>query len=169
MKTMTKVSLKESIDSLEKEAVIAWDAEKYPPHLFPLYLFLLFKKKYCKASDVRCVHVDSFDFDDAICKCVTYPISPEYSVWIHIRKVWETALTFQFLIGTYDFVPIIMKGEQLAEIDLFIHTFEDAETTTEICKTCSISFHENNYAVLFPAKSIAVEIEEEFTKAKIEI
>lgn len=145
---------------------IAWDFEK-DPHLFPLHLFQHFQKKYCRASDTLGIRMDFFNFDCALCKCTINPLVPKtYSMWLQIRRVWETAMSFGITIGKdEDFNPFLRQDSEQLMVGLYAHVF-DGNSEIEI-KPFSLIRNNSSSAVLLAQNTLMNEILEEFSKTSL--
>jgi hypothetical protein len=161
--TTTALSIKDDIDRLIRKGSIVWDFES-SPHLFPVFLFLLFKEKYCVGAIVKGLEMEFPDFNYAFCRCTVTGLPEEYSLWIQIGKIWETATTFTCFIGRKDFVPFKSKEKESSTISFRVHTY-DGDAGTEISACCHL--RGCDFAVLRKAQEISDEIEREMKKQNL--
>ena len=79
-----------------------WDFESNPHH-FPIYLFLLFGKKYCEKTKLSRWQEDFFNLHVVICPCDLFALPKPYALVMCISSMWNASTTLIFFIGKMPF------------------------------------------------------------------
>lgn len=157
------VSLEYTLNNLARQGNIVWDFED-SPHLFPVYVFLHFKDKYCITENVEGIRIDFFDLNYAFCKCVIKELPECFSVWIRISRSWETATTFTYIIGDANYVPFKNKTREYATISLSVNTY-DGDAGTDILPHCFM--RDCDFEVLNASIKVSTEIQDVMKQSKV--